>query len=411
MIPYFENIDERLVEQLNLATDNIKVAVAWISDPKLIKTLAFKAMQGVKVEIIVSAKPFSENFKRNQDLAFRVLFMNKCKIYKIGSSYNDFSPLMHNKFCIIDNNVIITGSYNWTVKAPKNQENIIIIKDSKVAKQYVDKFEEIKQGVHQNILWFNELDIRWQERIKEILSLSSEPTDKEIEGLLRLSEIDISDAPFSMREMWVEDRLDNLIGKGEISNNDINFYKSIFLDEVRSISDLSPLSYFKELKALNCSGTDVKSLKPISNLIKLEKLDIGGIECIELDFEHLKELTNLKSLSCGHLKIKNFEAIRFLKNLEEICFSYGVITKNDDIQSLEPLRNLKKLKILDISGLQVSNIEPLSDLIDLEIFRAEYTNVKDLSILFRLPKLKIVDVFTAPVDEHELNKLKKRLAV
>ena len=33
---------------------------------------------------------------------------------------------MHNKFAIIDNFILITGSFNWTDKAvEKNQENLI----------------------------------------------------------------------------------------------------------------------------------------------------------------------------------------------------------------------------------------------------------------------------------------------
>ena len=34
---------------------------------------------------------------------------------------------MHNKYCIIDNDTVITGSYNWTTAAEtKNDENITI---------------------------------------------------------------------------------------------------------------------------------------------------------------------------------------------------------------------------------------------------------------------------------------------
>jgi hypothetical protein len=37
---------------------------------------------------------------------------------------------MHNKFCIVDDDVLINGSYNWTYYAEsKNRENILIIKD------------------------------------------------------------------------------------------------------------------------------------------------------------------------------------------------------------------------------------------------------------------------------------------
>lgn len=37
---------------------------------------------------------------------------------------------MHNKYAVIDDNVVITGSFNWTSKAVStNRENIVIIRD------------------------------------------------------------------------------------------------------------------------------------------------------------------------------------------------------------------------------------------------------------------------------------------
>lgn len=44
-------------------------------------------------------------------------------IYKVKSSSGG---LMHNKFCIIDNETLITGSYNWSQNAHKHYENIRI---------------------------------------------------------------------------------------------------------------------------------------------------------------------------------------------------------------------------------------------------------------------------------------------
>ena len=36
--------------------------------------------------------------------------------------------LMHNKYAVIDENIVITGSFNWTNKAVNvNHENIVII--------------------------------------------------------------------------------------------------------------------------------------------------------------------------------------------------------------------------------------------------------------------------------------------
>jgi phosphatidylserine/phosphatidylglycerophosphate/cardiolipin synthase-like enzyme len=52
---------------------------------------------------------------------------------------------MHNKFCVIDYNTVITGSYNWSYKAENNFENIIVnYNDTGLAEQFVNEFIQIK---------------------------------------------------------------------------------------------------------------------------------------------------------------------------------------------------------------------------------------------------------------------------
>jgi phosphatidylserine/phosphatidylglycerophosphate/cardiolipin synthase-like enzyme len=53
---------------------------------------------------------------------------------------------MHNKFCIIDSETVINGSYNWTKKANFNKENITIDKDRGLAKRFANEFKSIKTG-------------------------------------------------------------------------------------------------------------------------------------------------------------------------------------------------------------------------------------------------------------------------
>jgi len=51
--------------------------------------------------------------------------------------------LMHDKFCVIDNKIILTGSFNPTEKAINYDNNIIIIHSEYLASNYEDEFEEL----------------------------------------------------------------------------------------------------------------------------------------------------------------------------------------------------------------------------------------------------------------------------
>ena len=52
---------------------------------------------------------------------------------------------MHNKFCVIDNTWVITGSYNWSDKAETNYENILLLENKDIAAQYQQYFERLKE--------------------------------------------------------------------------------------------------------------------------------------------------------------------------------------------------------------------------------------------------------------------------
>jgi len=48
---------------------------------------------------------------------------------------------MHNKFAIIDNRILLTGSYNWTFSANnRNDENLMVIDDPEIIARYQNQF-------------------------------------------------------------------------------------------------------------------------------------------------------------------------------------------------------------------------------------------------------------------------------
>jgi phosphatidylserine/phosphatidylglycerophosphate/cardiolipin synthase-like enzyme len=53
---------------------------------------------------------------------------------------------MHHKFCVIDNQVVLTGSYNWTTNAEtRNDENVTVQKDPESATKYSLEFNKLKK--------------------------------------------------------------------------------------------------------------------------------------------------------------------------------------------------------------------------------------------------------------------------
>ncbi len=81
---------------------------------------------------------------------------------------------MHNKMAIIDNSVVITGSFNWTNQAiNKNQDNILFIEDKNIANQYTDYFNKI---------WDSFDTVITKEEAKKYLEEEKKAQEKKDEG-------------------------------------------------------------------------------------------------------------------------------------------------------------------------------------------------------------------------------------
>lgn len=113
---HFENIQNRILEQLDKAQFSIIVVMAWFTNDVLFQKLLEKQNQGVCVKLIV----FDDGINKKNGVDFeQIKDHHLVKALRGGK--------MHNKYCIIDNDTVITGSYNWTTAAEtKNDENITI---------------------------------------------------------------------------------------------------------------------------------------------------------------------------------------------------------------------------------------------------------------------------------------------
>ena len=124
---FFEKIHDQIVYYINHAKKSIKIAVAWFTDFELYNAITSAAQRGCTVSLIIA----NHTINKNQKIDFKELLSYGGSVGYIGENKDSkTTKLMHNKFCIIDDQVIINGSCNWTYKARINNENVMIIKNS-----------------------------------------------------------------------------------------------------------------------------------------------------------------------------------------------------------------------------------------------------------------------------------------
>lgn len=133
----FSGIEKVLIANLDKSRTIVKIAVAWFTNPNLYNCLSRLISTDVTVEIVLADDyvNFSNRFNDFQQ------FINRGVAINIGK----FPNLMHHKFCIIDERLLITGSYNWTMAAEqRNYENVIISNELSLVKSYSKEFGNIK---------------------------------------------------------------------------------------------------------------------------------------------------------------------------------------------------------------------------------------------------------------------------
>ena len=171
-----------------------------------------------------------------------------------------------------------------------------------------------------------------------------------------------------------------------------------------NLSDLTPLAGLTNLKTLRLGGSDsgvnnpnLQDLTPLSGLKNLEILVLPGNSQIR-DLTPISGLTNLREFSmsgdssAGAYQIADLSPLAGLTNLERLS-----VTING-VDSLEPLRNLKKLAYLFINGEGAyQDFSPISELMELQTLRLVGTGNSqmapgDLQFISGLTQLKTLEL-------------------
>ncbi len=129
-----DGVQRRIVELLESAESSIRFMAFTFTDNEMAQTLNQQHKAGILVEGIVEARNIND---MGSDIeALQQVGLN---VWLDGNPYN-----MHHKVMIIDDAIVITGSYNFSRSAAEyNDENVLIIHSPEIAAHYLDEFERL----------------------------------------------------------------------------------------------------------------------------------------------------------------------------------------------------------------------------------------------------------------------------
>lgn len=135
-------IQDRLIELIKQEKKSIRGAEYVFANWPIAKAVARQIKQdGIKAEFLV-------------DRSYKDMHSTNCLISLISDGVKvrvplkpEFKKLMHDKFLIFEDNngqkILVTGSYNLSYQANKNDENIIITNDPDIIAQFEHKLDEL----------------------------------------------------------------------------------------------------------------------------------------------------------------------------------------------------------------------------------------------------------------------------
>lgn len=133
-----DNCLDKLLELISSSKKSIDCAVYDISLDTVTDALISKADQEVTVR-------FVSDYQRSESKYSSIGRLKDSNVSVITNATE--SSYMHNKFCVFDQKTIFVGSMNFTLNGNyKNNNNVLIIEDKELAKEYIRKIDSFFKG-------------------------------------------------------------------------------------------------------------------------------------------------------------------------------------------------------------------------------------------------------------------------
>jgi phosphatidylserine/phosphatidylglycerophosphate/cardiolipin synthase-like enzyme len=129
-----DECEQNVIRILSTAKNNIKFMAFSFTDKDIADVLIEKQKAGINITGVTEKMQESKYSQKN-----RLVINGGCDVRLDGNK-----KMMHHKVFIIDDKIVITGSYNPTESGDKrNDENILIIHSTAVAKLFTQEFNRV----------------------------------------------------------------------------------------------------------------------------------------------------------------------------------------------------------------------------------------------------------------------------
>jgi phosphatidylserine/phosphatidylglycerophosphate/cardiolipin synthase-like enzyme len=125
---------DKLISQIDSSKNSIYIAIYSFTHDGISDALVRAHKRGVEIKVVFDYDQSKNDYSDDEKLVSEGILVKR----RDGSGY------MHNKFAVIDGNIVATGSFNYSENAnTKNDENLLIIFSAELAKAFLAEFNEL----------------------------------------------------------------------------------------------------------------------------------------------------------------------------------------------------------------------------------------------------------------------------
>lgn len=150
------------------------------------------------------------------------------------------------------------------------------------------------------------------------------------------------------------------------------------------VEELTYLSHCPNLEKLNLQSCSLSTISGLEAAATLRQLDLSGNTIRNLS--PLVGITSLETLNLAHNAVSDLDALSSLTNLTELDLSYN------DLLLITPLSALSQLQILRLGHNEIQSLSPITSLTELVTLECGSNQVVSLSPLSGCSNLRTLDV-------------------
>nr|WP_242020168.1 phospholipase D-like domain-containing protein [Nodosilinea sp. FACHB-131] len=155
--PWAQSVNGLIAKTLGQATQSVHLALFVFSEQAISDQLLSVANRGVPIKTLIDPGFAYRSYSEGLDMLGITIPDHNCKrdnsvpwanpITTVGVPALPPSDKLHHKFAVLDQNIVLIGSQNWSQAAnTTNDENLLVIRNATVAAHFEREFQRLYDG-------------------------------------------------------------------------------------------------------------------------------------------------------------------------------------------------------------------------------------------------------------------------